>query len=118
LCGVVVYFGLVSPKLARDHEVIVQFPAPPTDVTRADIVWTDPSVHAGEPVAGATYYFPDKGAPRELRSVVHVPEGIYTMDLTLDGVAGSKSITRALELRGDTITVFLNPAAPPDASGR
>lgn len=112
LAAVVIYFGIVAPNTAEDHDVTLAFQGPTHDITRIDVVWIGIDVHPGEAVGGTSLSYRPGAAPSSVATEVHAPNGAYWLEVTLDKGHRRETIRRRVQLGAGDLKVFLPVTAP------
>lgn len=104
--GAVLAFG---PRVPKEREIDFRFDDDPSTVVRLDISWVRVDEgSSADPVSGTSFRFERGHAPKIVRSTVHLPDGSYALDITLERADRTTSIQRTLTLGdSDRITVPL-----------
>ncbi len=107
LAAIVLYFGVVAPRAAEDHHVILELQGDVAVIDRVDLVWTGIDVHPDEAIGGAIFRFDSKPPPPRVRTTVHAPPGDYWLDVTMGRPGGAETVRRRISLGGGEIKIFV-----------
>ena len=106
LVGALGAAALVLPRVPRDREIELRVEDPAT-IVAIDVAWSrDDATH--EPVQGGSWRFAPGQAPRSLTTSVHLPNGRYAVDVTVERTEGRDEIHRVIDLADtDHVTIPL-----------
>jgi hypothetical protein len=98
--------SLVLPRIPRDREIEFRV-AEPATIVAIDLAWTrDDAAH--EPLQGGSWRFAPGQAPRSLTTSVHLPNGRYAVDVTVERTEGRDELHRVIDLAdADHVTIPL-----------
>jgi hypothetical protein len=116
--GALVVAALCGRGWPKDREVRYVLGSRAPDVVELDAAWTDEAT--GESVRDASFRYVRGRAPRVVVHAPSLPDGRYTVTVTLvtvDGIgeAGAEAAQRIVEhvdLRGDTLSLDVAARAP------
>src|SRR5262245_43861483 len=77
---------LVAPKIPHEHRVGLRLPDAPT-VTGVDVAWatiSPSSARGAEAVQGSSWHFAPGSAPSTVDTRVHLPDGRYALEVTIE----------------------------------
>jgi hypothetical protein len=95
----------ISPHLPKERNVDLALDDA-ASVTAVDVAWAAPD--GEDALQGATYRFDLGKAPRKLRIPARLPDGRYTLDVTVQRGAQRETVHRVVRLdESGTITVRL-----------
>lgn len=110
LAGAVGGAASVLPHWPKERTVDFRIEEDAGSVVALDVAWSrvDGGGQAGEPVFGSSFRFAPGEAPKIVHTTVHLPDGSYALDITLERADRSASIQRRLTLEdAEQITVPL-----------
>ena len=106
LAGGAAVFLSFAHDWPKERGVEFRFDMDVATVVRLDVTWTP--ADGGEPALGSSFRFEPGRAPKIVRTNVHLPDGSYALDITVERVDRSDSIQRSVTLGdSDQITVPL-----------
>lgn len=105
--GVVVAALVVVPQVPKERTVVLRL-GDAASVTGVDVTWSPAEKADGEAIRGAAYHYPAGRAPAEIIAPVHLPDGRYALDVTVERGAGRDTFHRVITLgAADRIAVSL-----------
>ena len=97
---------LILPRLPRERQVDFRF-EDPASIIGVELAWTRENGD-GEAVQGGSWHFAPGQAPRSLTTTVHLPNGHYAVDVTVERTGGRDDLRRVIELADtDHVTIPL-----------
>jgi hypothetical protein len=106
LVGALGAASLILPRVPRDRQVELRVDAPAT-IVAIDVAWSRDD-HDAEPIQGGSWRFAPGQAPRSLTTSVHVPNGRYAVDVTIQRTEGRDELHRAIDFTdSDHVTIPL-----------
>ncbi|MEP7123838.1 MAG: hypothetical protein ABJE95_23115 [Byssovorax sp.] len=98
--------ALILPRVPRDREIEFRVEDPAT-IVAIDLAWSRDDA-AREAIQGGSWRFAPGQAPRSLTTSVHLPNGRYAVDVTVERTEGRDELHRVIELAdADHVTVPL-----------
>jgi hypothetical protein len=106
LLGALGAAALILPRVPRDREIELRI-NDPASIVAIDLAWSrDDAAH--EPIRGGSWRFTPGQAPRSLNTSVHLPNGRYALDVTVERTEGRDELHRVIELTDtDHVTIPL-----------
>ncbi len=98
--------ALILPRIPRDRQIDFRIEDAPS-VIGIELAWSRENGDE-EAVRGGSWHFAPGQAPRSLTTSVHLPNGRYTVDITVERTAGRDELHRVIELdNADHVTIPL-----------
>lgn len=88
---------LVAPKVPREHRVELRLPDAST-VTGVDVAWASAAAPRAEAVQGGSWHFASGSAPAVLDARVHLPDGRYALDVTVERGSAREGFHKVITL--------------------
>jgi len=110
LAGGVAAAVSMLPHWPKERAIDFRIEEDTGSVVGLDVAWSraDGAETGGEPVLGSSFRFAPGEAPKIIHTTVHLPDGSYELDITLERSDRSASIRRRLTLEdAEQITVPL-----------
>jgi hypothetical protein len=110
LAGAAAAAASLLPHWPKERAVDFRIEEDTGSVVGLDVAWSrvDGAGQAGEPMLGSSFRFAPGEAPKIIHTIVHLPDGSYALDITLERADRSASIQRRLTLEdAEQITVPL-----------
>lgn len=106
LVGALGAAALILPRLPRERQIDFRL-EDTASVTGLELAWSRDDGD-GEAVQGGSWHFAPGQAPRTLTTTVHLPNGRYAVDITLERTGGRDELHRVIDLSStDHVTVPL-----------
>jgi hypothetical protein len=98
--------SLILPRVPRDRQIEFRVDDP-ASVVAIDLAWSRGDGDA-EPIQGGSWRFAPGQAPRSLTTSVHLANGHYAVDVTIERTEGRDELHRVIDLAdADHVTVPL-----------
>jgi hypothetical protein len=96
--------AVILPRIPRDRQIDFRI-QDASSIVRIELAWSREDGD-GEPVRGGSWHFEPGRAPRSLTTSVHLPNGRYAVDITVERTAGRDELHRVIELDStDHVTI-------------
>lgn len=106
LVGAMGAAAVILPRLPRERQVDFRF-EDAASIVGIDLAWSREGGD-GEAVQGGSWHFAPGQAPRSLTTTVHLPDGRYAVDVTVERTGGRDDLHRVIDLAGtDHVTIPL-----------
>ncbi len=106
LVGALGAAALILPRLPRERQIDFRIEDTAT-VVGIDLAWSREDGD-GEAVQGGSWHFAPGQAPRSLSTTVHLPNGHYAVDVTVERTGGRDELRRVIDLSStDHVTIPL-----------
>jgi hypothetical protein len=106
LVGVLGGAAVLLPRLPRERQIDFRF-EDTASIVGIELAWSREDGD-GEAVRGGSWHFAPGQAPRSLTTTVHLPNGRYAVDITVERTGGRDELHRVIELGGaDQVTIPL-----------
>lgn len=102
-CALAAAAGIL-PRIPRDRQIDFRL-EDDSNIIGIELAWSREDGD-GEPVRGGSWHFELGRAPRSLTTSVHLPNGRYAVDITVERTAGRDELHRVIELdSADHVTI-------------
>ena len=89
-----------APRWPKERNVDFRFEDDASAIVRLDVSWSRADQAAGaDPVSGSSFRFEPGHAPKIVHSTVHLADGSYALDITLERADRTTSIQRTVDAR-------------------
>jgi hypothetical protein len=106
LAGALGAAALILPRLPRERQIDFRI-EDAASIVAIELAWSREDGD-GEAVQGGSWHFAPGQAPRSLTTTVHLPNGRYAVDITLERTGGRDELHRIIDLSStDHVTVPL-----------
>jgi hypothetical protein len=98
--------AVILPRIPRDRQIDFRIDDA-SSIVGIELTWSRENGD-DEPVQGGSWHFEPGHAPRSLITSVHLPNGRYAVDITIERAAGRDEIHRVIDLDStDQVTIPL-----------
>ena len=106
LAGALGAAALILPRLPRERQIDFRI-EDTASIVGIELAWSRDEGD-GEAVQGGSWHFAPGQAPRSLSTTVHLPNGRYAVDVTVERTGGREELRRVIDLSStDHVTVPL-----------
>jgi hypothetical protein len=106
LVGALGAAALILPRLPRERQIDFHF-EDPASIVGVELAWSRENA-GGEAIQGGSWHFAPGQAPRSLTTTVHLPNGHYAVDVTVERTSRRDDLHRVIEIADtDHVTIPL-----------